>query len=48
MKISMYIPKGTEGISNFIAKEIATARNIQSKQTKDAVISTLNKINHAI
>ncbi len=48
MKISLYIPKGTRNCHRFIDNEIATARNIKSKQTKHSVITGLQKIRHCI
>lgn len=47
-KISLILPKGTKNTTQFINKEIGSARNIKSKQTRDAVLSGLNKIAHCI
>lgn len=50
MKISMYLPKGTnkDKTNGFIQSELSTARNIQSSQTKNSVITNLNKIASSI
>lgn len=47
MKISLLLPKGTSVTKTreFIRKEIGSSRNIKSKQTRDSVESSLNKIN---
>lgn len=43
-KISLYLPKGTKKIRNFLASEIATAKKIKSKDTRDSVVIGLTKI----
>jgi peptide subunit release factor 1 (eRF1) len=48
MTISLYIPKGTKNCPRFVDSEIATARNIKSKQTRENVLSGLLKIRHCI
>ena len=48
MTISLYIPKGSSGMTRFIDNEITTARNIKSKQTKESVITGLQKIRQCI
>ncbi len=48
MAISLYIPRGTKNCPRFVDNEIATARNIKSKQTKESVITGLQKIRHCI
>ena len=48
MKISLLLPKGTDipKTREFVRKEISTSRNIKSKQTKEGVVTALNKISH--
>jgi peptide subunit release factor 1 (eRF1) len=48
MKISLYIPKGTVGMAEFIRKEQATAKNIKSLQTRQEVMSGLNRISYSL
>ena len=46
-KISLYLPKGTKKVRDFLESEIATAKNIKAKKTRDAVTAGLTKIlNH--
>jgi len=44
MKISFYIPNGSQNQAKFIRDEIAQSQNIKSKQTRHAVLSGLRKI----
>ena len=42
MKISLYIPKGSKRIKPFLEKELATAKNIKEKQTRESVLNGLS------
>lgn len=50
MKISLYLPKGTNRnkTNDFIQSELSTARNIQSAQTRNSVLTNLNRIASSI
>lgn len=44
MKVSLYVPKKSVGIVQFLRKELATAKNIKSKATRDSVSKALTRI----
>lgn len=46
--ISLYIPKGKEGMRDFVRKEISECANIQSKQTRNTIERGLRKILQAM
>lgn len=48
MRISLYVPKGTQENHVFIDKEIAQARNIKSKVVRNSIVSGLQAIRHGI
>jgi peptide chain release factor subunit 1 len=48
MKISLHIPKGKELPRRFLHNEVAQARNIKSKQTRQSVVDGLQKLLAAV